>query len=123
MTAYARIVEDHPRAADLARSLAGRYRFTITPGGGLDVTEAYDLVVAPGPDVGAEVAGAQPTALSVSADYGRWKGLLTGEADFMRSLLLRRIKVHGDVGQLRSRIRDAKPLLDCLGQVPTDFRA
>jgi hypothetical protein len=122
MQAYAGAVGAHPRAAQLATALEGRYRFTITPGAGLAEGHAYDLVVAPGPSIAAAAADpAQPAALAVTTDYGRWKGLLTGKADFVLSFLMRRIKVEGDVGAIRSRLDDARPLLDCLRQVPTAF--
>jgi hypothetical protein len=122
MQAYAQVVADHDRAGDVATSLVGRYRFAITPGGGLHHPESYDLVVAAGPSFAAEVSGGAPADLSVTADYGRWKGLLTGKADFVMSFLMRKIKVEGDLGAVRSRLSDAKPLLDCLKEVPTEFR-
>ncbi|HUG83506.1 MAG TPA: SCP2 sterol-binding domain-containing protein [Euzebya sp.] len=121
MQAYADAITQHPQAEDLASALAGRYRFVITPSGGLVAEEGYDLVVAEGPSFTAEVADAHPASLTVTADYNRWKGLLTGRADFMMSFLMRRIKVVGDVGEIRSRLSDAKPLLDCLSTVPTTF--
>ncbi len=45
MTAYAALVADHERAADIAASLSGRYRFVVNPGGGLGTAQSYDLVV------------------------------------------------------------------------------
>ena len=122
MQAYAEILAGHDRAAAIATSLEGRYRFTIAPAGGLDAAESYDLLVATGPAFRAEPAGTQPAALAVTADYTRWKGLLTGRSDFVMSYLMRRIKVEGDLGSIRSRLSDAKPLLDSLTAVPTDFR-
>jgi putative sterol carrier protein len=104
-------------------ALQGRYRFVIDAGDGLAEAQRYDLVVGPGPSFVAEDATGEPATLAVTASYGRWKGLLTGEADFVMSFLLRRIKVDGDVGAIRSRLSDAKPLLDCLRDVPTTFVA
>lgn len=121
MQAYADAVASHPQAPQIADALEGRYRFVITPSGGLLAAERYDLVVADGPAFTAQVADAQPANLIVTADYNRWKGLLTGRADFVMSFLMRRIKVTGDVGEIRSRLSDAKPLLDCLSTVPTTF--
>lgn len=121
MQAYADTVAAHPRADALAAALQGRYRFVITPAGGLASAHRYDLVVADGPSFTAEEATDDPATLTVSADYNRWRGLMTGKADFVMSFLMRRIKVDGDVGEVRSRLSDAKPLLDCLSQVPTTF--
>ncbi|CAN5412442.1 hypothetical protein BH23ACT9_BH23ACT9_28950 [soil metagenome] len=121
MQAYADLVAEHPRADALAQALQGRYRFAITPAGGLTETHRYDLVVAAGPSFTAEPAGEQAATLTVTADYHRWQGLMTGKADFVMSFLMRKIKVDGDVGEVRSRLSDAKPLLDCLSAVPTTF--
>lgn len=121
MTAYAAAVAAHPRAATLATALAGRYRFVIKPSDGLEVRHAYDLVVMPGPSFAAEVATQEAADLTVTADYDRWRGLLTGTADFTMSFLMRKIKVEGDVGRVRSRTGEARPLLDCLSGVPTTF--
>lgn len=123
MQAYAEIVAAHEHAGEMVRSLEGRYRFTVNPGDGFDDTESYDLVVTAGPAYHAEVADGSPAMLAVRADYGRWKKLLTGRADFVMSFLMRKIKVDGDLGTIRSRLSDAKPLLDSLHEVPTDFRA
>ncbi len=121
MQAYADAVASHPQASQIADALEGRYRFVIIPSDGLVAEQRYDLVVADGPAFTAEVANAQAANLTVTADYDRWKGLLTGRADFVMSFLMRRIKVAGDVGEIRSRLNDAKPLLDCLSTVPTTF--
>ncbi len=122
MQAYTDLVADHARADDLAGGLAGRYRFVITPGGGMSEAERYDLVVGGDPRFVATTADDTPASLVVTADYPRWRALLTGRSDFVMSYLMRKIKVEGDVGAIRSRLSDARPLLECLKQVPTTFR-
>ncbi len=122
MTAYAALVADHERAADIAASLSGRYRFVVNPGGGLGTAQSYDLVVhADGPVFTAVASDDSVASLVVTADYPRWRGLLTGRADFVMSYLMRKVRVEGDVGAIRSRLSDARPLLDCLKRVPTTF--
>lgn len=121
MHAYAATVAAHPRADALAAALEGRYRFVITPAGGLADEHRYDLLVLAPSSFTAEEAGDVPATLAVTADYGRWKGLMTGKSDFVMSFLMRKIKVDGDIGEVRSRLSDAKPLLDCLSTVPTTF--
>lgn len=122
MKAYAHTVADHPQADRIAKELAGRYRFVITPASGLDSTQAYDLVVDDPPSFTARLAGTEPADLTITADYNRWRGLLTGNADFIMSFLMRKIKVDGDIGSIRNRLSDVQPLLDSLQQVATEFR-
>lgn len=128
MQAYAATVAQHPAADELARSLGGTFRFVVRPGGPVDREHAYDLHV--DPDAGfsaSEVGQADPTGsgadplLVVTADHPRWQALLTGKADFVMSFLMRKVKVQGDLGAVRSRLSDARPLLDCLERVPTTF--
>lgn len=121
MEAYADAVAAHPQADSIAAELAGRYRFVVTPSGRLDVPERYDLVVTPPSSFVAEAANAHPADLTITTDYERWRGLLSGETDFVMSFLMRKIKVEGDIGSIRNRLSDAKPLLECLQRVPTDF--
>ncbi|WP_370327455.1 SCP2 sterol-binding domain-containing protein [Euzebya sp.] len=121
MEAYADAVAAHPDAEALSRGLEGRYRFTITSGGGFEGPASYDLVVAPPSTFAAEEATGDAADLAVTADYPRWRGLLTGRADFVMSFLMRKIKIDGDLSAVRSRLQDAKPLLDCLKQVPTRY--
>ncbi|MGI9017873.1 MAG: SCP2 sterol-binding domain-containing protein [Euzebya sp.] len=121
MQAYADLVAAHPTAADLGRSLQGRYRFVITADGALPESHAYDLVVDPEPAFRAVRAEDEPADLVVTAGYGRWQGLLSGKSDFVMSYLMRRIKIDGDISEIRGRLRDARPLLDCLKEVPTRY--
>lgn len=122
MKAYADTVAGHPQASSIADELAGRYRFVITPAGGLDATQSYDLVVADPLAFAAEVSATESADLSVTADYERWQGLLTGQSDFIMSFLMRKIKVDGDIGSIRNRLSDVQPLLESLRQVPTEYR-
>ena len=121
MRAYAETVGAHPEADMLSRALEGRYRFVVTPGGGLSVVSAHDLLVLPGHVEAQEPDHTQATVLTVTADYPRWKGLITGTADFVMSFLTRRIKVEGSITSLAGRISDVAPLVDSLNKVPTTF--
>lgn len=122
MDAYAAAVANHDQATALSHKLEGRYRFIVTTAGGFTGNEAHDLVVVGGGSIIATLAEfRQPTVLTVTADYLRWRGLITGTADFVMSFLMRRIRVEGNVMGLRQRINDVSPLLDSLRQVPTTF--
>lgn len=123
MHAYARTVQAHPASESLRSSLAGRYRFVVEADRTLPETHTYDLVVTDGPDGGvvAEEPAGQETVLTIRAANRRWRKLLTGKGDLVVYYLTRRISVDGDVMALRDRLRDARPLLSCLKDVPTRF--
>ena len=120
MQQYADLVGAHPRSDQIAWDLEGRYRFVITPGGGFREERGFDFVVTrDGFD--AHEAGTDPAIMVVTADYPRWKKLLTGQSDFMMSFLMRKIRIDGDLGQIKGLLNDVKPLLDCLSRVQTTF--
>lgn len=122
MQAYAMAVAEHPSAHDLSEALSGRFRFVISSGGDFGQTVAYDLAVDPGARFKAEVADdAEDATLVITADYPRWKALITGKADFVMSFLMRKVKIEGNLGAIRERLRDARPLVECLHEVPSTF--
>ncbi len=121
--AYCATLLDHPEIDAMARSLDGVYRFTVQPDGPLPEPFSTDLEIRPGPPP-AVVAGPEgdvPPTLAIAASYTRWRDLITGRADFLMSFLMRRVRIEGDLSLVRSRIADARPLLDSLHRVETEF--
>lgn len=119
---YCAILERDPRASAMARALDGVYRFVVEPSGPVTERHSYDVsIAADGP--GAVVRPlAQPVAeprLTIAAAYPRWLQLLRGELDLPIAIMLRRIRVSGDLKAVTSNLDDARPLLDALSQVDT----
>lgn len=122
MQAYADQLAAHPDAATHAPSLDGRFRFVIGADRGLATEHRYDLVVdAAAGTWTAEAAGPEEALVTIRASYGRWQGLVTGKADFVMSFLMRRLKVDGDIGEIRRRSGAAPLLLDSMKAVDTTF--
>lgn len=119
-------LEADPRSGTMARSLEGVYRFEVEPGGPLADAQRYDVSIAPDGD-GAKVTplpfGAQTPRLTIAAAYPRWVQLLRGELDIAIAMMLRRIRVSGDVRSVTSNLNDARPLLDALSAVDSSFAA
>jgi len=119
-------LEADPRAGSMARSLEGVYRFEVEPGGALTEAQRYDVAIAPDGD-GADVSplpfGSQAPRLTIAAAYPRWVQLLRGELDIAFAMMLRRIRVSGDVKAVTSNLDDARPLLDALSAVDSSFAA
>jgi hypothetical protein len=121
MVEFCQRLEAHPQAAEIARSLDGVYRFVIDPAGPLEQRHVYDVGIFAA-DAGAEVAvlddGADPR-LTMTTDYRRWQQLVRGELDVGMALMLRRLRVAGDLTQLIGNVSSAGPLLDSLSAVDT----
>lgn len=113
----------HPEAADVAVALNGVYRFVVDPGGPLAERHTYDVAIRPA-DGGADVAltdgdSAQAPRLTLTTDYRRWQQLVRGELDVGMAVMLRRLKVSGDLTSLMGNVAAARPLVDALHDVDT----
>jgi hypothetical protein len=113
-----------PDAGSVAAALDGVYRFVIEPAGPLPERHSYDVAIRPAGD-GADVTPVPHSPdvprLTLTADYERWRQLVRGELDIPIAVMLRRLRLSGDLGALTGRMGSAKPLLRALGAVPTQW--
>lgn len=113
----------HPDAATVARSLEGVYRFVIEPGGPLAEQQVHGVEIRPAAG-GATVTPLTEVAredaeLSITAAYPQWRQLVAGKLDLAMALMLRRVKVSGNLQGLTGRLSSAQPLLEALRAVDT----
>lgn len=115
----------HPRAGEAAQTLAGSYRFVIEPAGPLLERHVYDLGIQPNGDDGASATlldePPDRPRLELRADYANWRRLIGGQLDIGLALMLRRIRVSGDLAGLTRNMSSARPLTDALGAVDTQW--
>ena len=112
----------HPEAGEVATALDGVYRFVIEPGGPLAERHTYNVSITPSGD-GADVAVVQDgePRLTMTTDYRRWQQLVRGELDVAMAVMLRRLKISGDLSRLMGNVSSARPLVDSLGGVNTTW--
>ena|SRR3712207_134660 len=121
MVEFCERLEAHPDASDIAGALDGIYRFVIDPAGPLEERHAYELEIR-GNGEGADVTLIEETGdarLTLTTDYRRWQQLIRGELDVGMAVMLRRLKVSGDLTRLIGSVSSAKPLVDSLHSVET----
>lgn len=115
----------HPEADHVAEALDGVYRFVVEPAGPLEERHAYDVSIRPtgaGPKVGLVDGEASHTPrLTMTTDYRRWQQLVRGELDVGMAVMLRRLKVSGDLSSLIGNVSSARPLLESLHEVDTTW--
>ena len=121
MAEFCAHLEAHPKSHDIAGALDGVYRFVVEPGGPLMQRHTYHVAIRPGADgVDAGLVDEDPSPrLSLSADYRRWQQLVRGELDVGMAVMLRRLRVSGDLTSLIGNVSSAEPLLDSLAEVET----
>lgn len=124
MEEFAARLAGHPDAGATATALDGIYRFVIDPGGLLRERHAYDVEIRPEGD-GAVVqpldTPVETPRLTITAGYDRWRQLIRRELDIPMAVLLRRIKVSGDLATLTGRMSSTTALLDALAGVDSTF--
>ncbi|MDQ3326282.1 MAG: SCP2 sterol-binding domain-containing protein [Actinomycetota bacterium] len=123
MAEFCRRLAAHPDADDLARALDGVYEFVIEPAGPLTQRHRYRLAIR-STGAGAQIVpidGAAGTRLTITADYQRWRQMISGKMDIGMAVLLRRVRVSGDLSGLTSQLSSAQPLVQALSSVPTEF--
>ena len=126
MAEFCERLESHEEADDVASALDGVYRFVIDPAGPLDEQHVYDVSIRPtdeGPEVYVLDADeeADKPRLTLTTDYRRWQQLVRGELDVGMAVMLRRLKVSGDLTSLMGNVSNAGPLVDSLHEVDTTW--
>jgi hypothetical protein len=123
--AYCDELSRHPDAPDVAAGLAGVYRFVVEPGGPLRERQVHGVEVRPaeggGPPLVHPLSYVEPADadLSISAAYPQWRQLVDGKLDLALALMLRRVKVGGNLQRLTGRLSSAQPLMEALRSVDT----
>lgn len=124
MAEFCERLESHEDATEVADALDGVYRFVIDPAGPLEEQHVYDVSIRPtdeGPEVYVfgEDEEADKARLTMSTDYRRWQQLVRGELDVGMAVMLRRLRVSGDLTSLMGNVSTARPLVDSLHEVDT----
>lgn len=122
MTAFGQKLAQHPDSGEVATALNGVYRFVVEPAGPLQTRHVYDVEIRPDDGRAAVeiVDGASPR-LTLTADYTRWRQLIRGELDVGLALLLRRLRISGELRSVSGSLASAQPLVTSLSQVPTEW--
>lgn len=64
---------------------------------------------------------AEKASFLISADYDRWKEILSGGLDGVQALMTGKIKIRGDLMTLMRFTKAANDLIACAARVPTEF--
>lgn len=121
---FCRQFATHPDAGEAARVLEGTYRFVIDPAGPLDERHEYAVGIHPRDGAGEAVLLDDPPdrpRLELRANYPNWRRLIVGELDVGMAVMLRRVKVSGDLSGLMRNLSSTRPLTEALGAVDTQW--
>jgi hypothetical protein len=107
----------------VAEALDGVYRFVIEPSGPVPDRHVYDVEIRPqdGAAAASRLAVDPEPRLTLTASYDRWRQLISGRLDIGMAIMLRRLKVSGDLRALTRDVSSAKPLMNALTSVDTEW--
>jgi SCP-2 sterol transfer family len=127
MQALCAEISAQPDVGRMADALAGSYRLVVAPAGALTDEHVYEVTIAPcangTPEITWSTGDGAAVALEFRADYERWQQLISGTLDIPIAILLGRLRVHGDLARITGRAGYARPLLDALRAVDTQWLA
>ena len=123
MTAFGEELARHPDSGSVATALDGVYRFVVEPAGPLQTRHVYDVAIRPDNGRAAVeiVEGDAQPRLTLTADYMRWRQLIRGELDVGLALLMRRLRISGELRSVSGSLSSAQPLVSSLSQVDTEW--
>lgn len=122
--AFCRELARHPSAPRIAEALDGVYRFVVEPAGPVSERHSYDVSIGvedTSPQIRRLPDPVDQPRLTVTATFDRWRQLIQGEMGLAMAVMLRRVRVAGDLAGLQRRMSDTQPLADALQQVETTW--
>lgn len=64
---------------------------------------------------------ARPAAFRVSAPYGTWRKVIDGDLDPIQGMMMRKLKLEGDLMKVMRYPKAAKEIVSCCALVPTQW--
>lgn len=125
MEAFCVQLAAQPEAGRVADALAGTYRLVIEPAGGLADRHVYEVRIVPSsngsPCATWDAGDGAAATFELSADYERWRQLISGTLDVPVAVMLGWLRVRGDLARITMRAADARPLLKALRAIDTQW--
>ncbi|MCS7139329.1 MAG: SCP2 sterol-binding domain-containing protein [Candidatus Nezhaarchaeota archaeon] len=109
---------------EAAKDWEGDFLFIITPDGGLDKEAVFYLDLWHGKCREAYTVpsrDAKRAAYVIEGPYSNWKKIVMGQLDPIQALLLRKIKLTGNMAKIMRYTKAATELVKTASKVPTEF--
>jgi putative sterol carrier protein len=107
-----------------AKDWEGDFVFIVEPDGAYDDTAHLFLGLYHGksPDAAMLAAeGERETEFVIRAPFGIWRRVIEGKLDPIQGMMMRQLKLEGDLRKIMRYPKAAKEIVSCCALVPTDF--
>jgi putative sterol carrier protein len=124
LDAFHGAVNSSPAYAEAAKTWEGDFYFVLEPEGSMKETVYYYIDLWHGKSrkafVVANVADEKPE-FAISAPIRIWKRVIEKKLDPIQGLVTRQLQLKGNLGKVLRAVKAAKELVNCCGDVPTQF--
>jgi putative sterol carrier protein len=107
-----------------ARNWEGDFYFYVTPGGSIKEQSAFYMDLWHGECRDAFLVTDESTkdpVFKMSASLDVWKKVIAKELDVIQGLLIRQIKLKGNMAMIMRNVKAAQELVECCTRVETEF--
>jgi len=107
-----------------AKDWEGDFLFVVEPDEAYDDTAYLYLGLHHGKSTGAALVGREDereTEFVIRAPYGNWRRVIEGELDPIQGMMMRRLKLSGNMMKIMRYPKAAQEIVACCAEVPTEW--
>ena len=111
-----------PAYAESAKSWEGDFLFIVEPDDAYPGTAHLFLGLYHGKSTGAALVPGDDghgTEFTISAPFDTWRQVIEGQLDPIQGLMMRRLKLQGNMMKIMRYPRAAQEIVSCCAQIPT----
>ena len=124
LEAFHEAVNSSTAYAEAAKTWEGDFYFVLEPEGSMKETVYYYIDLWHGKSRKAfmvEEASDEKPEFVISAPIRIWKRVIEKKLNPIQGLVTRQLKLKGNLGKVLRAVKAAKELVNCCGEVPTQF--
>ena len=113
-----------PSYESSARDWEGDFLFVVQPDDRFPETAYLFLGLRHGKSTGAAMLAApdeRPAEYRIRAPFGVWRKVIEGELDPIQGMMMRKLKLEGDLMKIMRYPKAAQEIVSCCADVPTDW--
>ena len=119
-----RLLNESPSYESSAKDWEGDFVFVVEPDEAFEGTSFLFLGLLHGKSTGAALLSSldeRPAEYQISAPYGVWRKVIEGELDPIQGMMMRKLKLHGNLMKIMRYPKAAKEIVACCADVPTEW--
>ena len=124
INALSRLLNESESYEQSAKDWEGDFIFVVEPDGAFSETAHLFLGLRHGKSTGAALlasADERPAEYMITAPYGTWRKVIDGELDPIQGMMMRKLKLEGNLMKIMRYPKAAKEIVSCCALVPTEW--